>query len=125
VSDEERGPEIIDAHQELVRHIEQGAGRMRVLSAITVVVAAVLAVSYVSQLALPLAGVKVVTVDLTAPGNVAAEVIVAALALLWLYVGARDLRFAWKVRGEIRTARTKEDGVSDRLRQGPRQEGAG
>ena len=113
--DREKGPQIIDAHQELVRHIEQGAGRIRILSILTVVVAALLAVSYVSQLALPLTGTTTVTVSLTDPSNVAIEVVVLALALVWLYVGANDLRFSWRMKGEIRTARAKEKDIQDRI----------
>ncbi len=111
----ERGPEIIDAHQEFVRHIEKGAGRMRALSLITIGVAMVLAVSYVSQLALALTGTRTVTVTLTDPANVAAELIVLILALLWLYVGFRDLRFSSRMRGEIRSARLKESEIQDRM----------
>jgi len=109
--DVERGPEILDAHQELVRHIEQGASKMRALSIITVVVAAVLAASYLSQLALTFTGTKTVTVTLTDPVNIAAELVVLALTLVWLYVGVRDLRFSWRIKREIRAARTKEEGI--------------
>lgn len=52
----ERGPEILDAYQELVSRIEQSVGRMRALAIITVVVAVLLAASYLVQLALPLMG---------------------------------------------------------------------
>jgi hypothetical protein len=116
MSDEkERGPQIVDAHQELVRRIEQGTGRMRALSIITIAVAAVLAVSYVSQLALPLTGTLIVTVNLNDPATVAAELIVLALALTWLFVGVQDLRFSWRVKAEIQQARTKEREIEDRL----------
>lgn len=116
MSDErEKAPEIIDAHQELVRHIEQSAGRMRILSIVTVVVAAVLAVSYLSQLALPLTGTRTVTVNLSDPVNVATEIAVLALALIWLYVGLQDLRFSSRLKGEIRTARSKEKEIQARI----------
>ncbi len=113
--DRERGPEIIDAHQELVTHIERGAGMMRALSLVTIGVAMVLAVSYVSQLALALTGTRTVTVTLTDPANIAAELIVLALALVWVYVGFRDLRFSSRMRGEIRRARLKEKEIQDRM----------
>jgi uncharacterized membrane protein (DUF485 family) len=116
MSDEkERGPQIVDAYQELVQRIEQGTGRMRALSIVTIAVAVVLAVSYVSQLALPLTGTVTVTVDLNDPGTVAAELIVLALVLTWLYVGLQDLRFSWRMKGEIREARTKEKEIEARL----------
>lgn len=113
--DPEKGPEILDAHRELVSRIEQSAGRMRALAMITVVVAAALSISYVLQLALPLAGTTVQTVNLTDPTLVAAELVVLALALLWLYVGISDLRFSWRIRGEIGAALEKEKSLRDRL----------
>jgi hypothetical protein len=116
MSDEmERGPEIIDAHQELVRHIEQSAGRIRILSILTLVVAAVLAASYVSQLALPLTGTKTVTVNLSDPTNVAVELVVLALSIIWLYVGLQDLRFSSRMKGEIKAARSKEKELQNRI----------
>lgn len=109
MSDEkERGPAIIDAHQELVGHIEQSTGRMRVLSGATIVVALVLALSYVSQLILPLTGTTSATVNLTDPVIVASEMFVLALALAWLYLGLRDFTFASRVRKGILDARVKE-----------------
>jgi hypothetical protein len=113
--EKERGPEILDAYQELVQRIEQGTGRMRALSIVTIAVAVVLAASYISQLLLPLTGTRTVTVDLGDPGTVAAELIVLALALAWLFVGAQDLRFSWRIKAEIRLARVKEKGIEDRL----------
>ena len=116
MSDEkERGPEIIDAHQELVRHIEQSAGRIRILSIATVVVAAVLAVSYVSQLALPFTGTTTVTVNLSDPVNIATELVVLALAVIWLYVGVQDLRFSSRLKGKIRAARSRENEIQGRI----------
>ena len=116
MSDEkERGPQIIDAYQELVLRIEQGTGRMRALSIITIAVAVVLAVSYVSQLGLLMTGTRTVTVNLGDPGTVAAELIVLVLVLTWLFVGIQDLRFSWKMKAEIRQARTEEKEIRDRL----------
>ncbi len=114
MGEEEKGPEILEAHQELVAHVEQGASRMRALSIVTVVVAAVLAVSYLAQLALPLAGERTVTVNLVDPANIAVELVVLGLALLWLYVGARDLAFSWRMKGEIAGARSKEKEIQER-----------
>ncbi len=116
MSDEkERGPQIVDAYQELVRRIEQGTGRMRALSIITIAVAVVLAVSYVSQLALPLTGTTTVTVNLDDPGTVVAELIVLVLAAVWFFVGIQDLRFSWRMKAEIQQARMKEKEIADRL----------
>jgi hypothetical protein len=117
--DKERGREIIEAHQEMVHHIEQGAGRIRLLSAVTVVVALVLAASYVLQLALPLSGQKSVTVSLTDPGNVAAELIVLFLTLVWLYVGLRNFSFSSRMKREIEASREKEKVLSERVSPSP------
>ena len=120
MSDErERGADIIEAHQELVSRLERSAARMKALSVVTVFVAAILAVSYLSQLALPLAGVSSVTVSLVDPGTVALEVVVLVLTVVWLYVGARDFRYASKVGRQIARARSKEDELKDRVLEGP------
>ena len=110
-----RDAEIIEAHQELVQHIERSSRMMRALSAATILVAAVLAVSYVFQLLLPLEGTTSVTVVLTDPGNVAAELGVLVLSLLWLYVGARDYRFSSRMRKEILAARAREAELGKRV----------
>lgn len=107
--EEPRGVRIIEAHQELVRHVEESSARIRALAVVTVVVAALLAALYAYQLAVPVAfGLTTVTVNLTSPANVATELVVLGLALVWLYVGARDYAFASKLAGEIRRAREDE-----------------
>ena len=111
----EKGPGILDAYQEMVSRIEQGAGRMRGLAALTVAVASLLSAAYLLQLALPLTGAKSETVDLTDPALVAAEVLVLTLTLLWLYVGVSDLRFTSRMRGEIGAARAKERHLQDEM----------
>ncbi len=113
--EKERGPGIIDAHREMVRHIEQSAGRIRILSILTVLVSAALAASYLLQLVLPLTGTTTVTVDLTAPSNIVAELVVFALVLVWLYLGVTDLRFSSRMKNEISVARSKEAGIQDRI----------
>jgi hypothetical protein len=113
--DKERSAEIIDAHQELVSRIEQSTGRIRALSIVTVVVALILAVSYVSQLILPLTGTSTVTVHLADPVNVALELFVFALAIVWLYVGVSDYRFSSRVRAQIVSARSKEKIIEEKI----------
>lgn len=113
MTDEERGPQIIEAHQELVRHIEAGAGRIRALSLVTVAVAAMLLASYALQLALPLAGTTSVTVSLTDPGTIVAELVVVLLVVAWLYLGIRDFRFSSRAMKEIKGARDREKQFSD------------
>jgi len=113
--DSEKGPQIIDAHQELISHIEQGAGRIRILSILTLIVAAFLAVSYASQLALPLFGTRSETVDLADPVLVGTEMVALALTIAWLYVGVRDLMFSTRMRREIGKARAKEREIAERI----------
>jgi len=113
--DKEAATEIIDAHQELVGRIEQSTGRIRALSLVTIVVAAILAVSYVSQLALPLMGTDTVTVHLSDPANIASELVVLLLALAWMYVGVSDYRFSSRVRGQIDSARREEREIEEKL----------
>jgi hypothetical protein len=113
--DPENASKVIDAHQEMVARVEQGTSRVRALSVITIIVAGVLSVAYLSQLALPLTGVKTVTVNLTDPANVVTELVVLALALAWLYVGISDLRFSWRIRGEIESARRREKELQERV----------
>ena len=113
--DRERGPDIIDAHQELVGHIERGVRRMRVLAVLSVAVSAFLAVSYLAQLALPLTGTRTETVDLADPALVATELVVLGVALVWLYVGLSDLKFSSKMMGEIGSARAKEKEIGQSI----------
>jgi len=114
-SEKEMGPDIIEAHQELVRRIEQGAGRMRTLAALSVIVAGFLTISYLAQLALPLTGTTTQTVDLTSPALVTTEVVVLGLALVWLYVGISDLRFSLRIKEEIYSARAGEKEIGKRI----------
>jgi hypothetical protein len=111
----ERGPEILDAHQELVSRIEQSTGRMRALAAITVVVAVLLSVAYLVQIALPLMGTTTQTVNLADPTLIATEIGVLALVLIWLYVGISDLRFTLRLKREIGSARAKEGQLQERM----------
>jgi hypothetical protein len=108
MSEEEERADVLEAHQELVGHVERSAGAIRLLSAVTVVVALILTGSYAYQLLLPYFGTTSVTVNLADPANQAAEAVVLVLALLWLYVGARDFAFSSRMRKQIRKARTDE-----------------
>jgi len=113
--DRKKGPEIIEAHQELVGHIEQGARRMQVLSVVTVIVAGFLAISYVAQLALPLTGTKTQTVNLTDPTLVITELVALGLTVVWLYVGVSDLGFSLRMKREISRARLKKKEIDAKL----------
>ncbi len=112
VEEESRGVRIIEAHQELVRHVEEGSARIRTLAGVTIVVAALLAASYAYQLAFPFAfGQSTVTVDLASPANITTELVVLGLTLVWLYVGVKDYLFVSRLAGEIRGAREEEKRV--------------
>lgn len=108
---QEKSPVVsmIETHEEFIQHIEGGSSMMRTLSAITIVVSLVLLLAYISQLLLPYAtGVTTQTVNLVDPTLQATEVAVSVLALLWLYVGIRDLLFSQRMRRAIREIRALE-----------------
>jgi len=107
---------VIEAHQELIAHVEHGSSRMKALSAATVVVAALLAASYAYQIAYPLlSGRAEVTVNLTSPFNVAVELFVLALSLAWLLIGLQDYTFAQKLSRAIGRARAEEKTLEERI----------
>ena len=115
--EKDRSADIIEAHQELVGHIERSAARIRALSAVTIVVALVLSALYTLQLLLPFTGRASVTVDLADPALQATEVVVLALTILWLYVGARNLVFSSRIRKQIRGARSNESEIAKRIQE--------
>jgi hypothetical protein len=100
---------IVEAQADLARHVERGSARLRGLSIATVGVAGLLVVAYLSQIVYPFAtGVTTVTVELTDPINLAVEVLVMALALLWVYVGLMDYLFSQRLASAIALARAEE-----------------
>ncbi len=108
---EEESPtvRIIETHEEFIQHIELGTSKIKALSLVTMVVAALLAIGFVSQLALPFAaGEKVVEVNLADPLLVSFEIFLLALAVLWFYVGTRDYLFMRRLGRQIREARRQE-----------------
>lgn len=106
----------IEAHEEFLQHVEDGRARTRLLSVITVIVAFILAVSYVYQLLLPYAtGTTTVTVDLTNPSLVASEVLVLLLTGAWLYVGVVNYLFSTRLGRAIKKARVFEDELDRRM----------
>jgi len=117
LSDEKSdGVRIIEAHQELVRHVESGSARIRTLSVITVFVSFILSASYLTQIAYPyVTGKTSVTVDLTSPANVVTELFVLALALAWLYIGVRDYVFSARLSKAIGQARDAEKELDKRI----------
>jgi len=115
---EEKSPVVsmIETHEEFIQHIESGSAMMRTLSAVTILVSAVLFASYVSQLLLPyLAGVTVQTVNLTDPILQGTEVALSVLVLLWLYVGIRDFLFTRRMSKAIGEIRALERDIEKRI----------
>jgi hypothetical protein len=110
------GVMVIEAREELMQHIERGGRIIRGLSILTIVVASLLSVLYLYQIALPYAfGMTQVTVDLLAPSNIALESILIVLALLWLYVGVRDYLFVSRLSKSIREIRAAEKEIEKRI----------
>jgi uncharacterized membrane protein YedE/YeeE len=108
---EDRSPSAmnIETHEEFVQHIERGSTKIRVLSLTTMVVAVLLVASYAYQIALPLvSGTTTVDVNLADPTLMATEAVLLALALVWLYVAARDYSFTRRLTKQIREARRLE-----------------
>ncbi|MDA4127479.1 MAG: hypothetical protein OK452_09830 [Thaumarchaeota archaeon] len=112
---EDKNPNVstIELHEEFIQHIENGGGLVRTLSVVTVVVAALLATSYLSQLVLPYVyGVKSQTVNLVDPALQATELLLTALTLVWLYVGLRDYFFARRLAKQVKEIRAMEAEVA-------------
>jgi hypothetical protein len=100
---------IIETHEEFIERIERGERKIRWLSSITILVSAILFFSYVAQLALPyVTGESTQTVNLSDPALQGVEIIVAVLALFWLYIGIDDFLFTRKLGKSIRDIRTLE-----------------
>jgi hypothetical protein len=110
MSSDENSPQVsvLEAHEELIQHIENGTGKIKTLSVITVFVAAVLAFSYALQLVLPLTGTTTQPVNLADPTLMGVEAGILVLTLLWLYVGLRDYLFVARLSGQIREIRAAE-----------------
>lgn len=113
--DERPGPSQVEIHEEFIQHVEDGSSKMRLLSAVSAVVAAILILSYISQLVIPLTGTTTVTVNLVDPILIATEVGVLILAILWLYVGVRDYRFTTRLTKQIASARRAESEIVKKI----------
>ena len=116
MTEEASSPSEVYIHDDFIRHVEVGASKMKLLSWITIVVAFLLALSYIAQLALPLAGTTSVTVSLNDPAFVVTEVLVLILTVAWLYVGVRNLRFTTNLASQISAARRAEADIERRIK---------
>jgi len=113
------GVMTIDAHEELIQHIESGQAMIRLLSVITLIVAGTLIASYFYQLLLPFASTTtVVEVNLLDPTLRATQVLLIILAGAWLFVGIINLRFAMRLGRKVREIRTYEEELMQRISAG-------
>jgi hypothetical protein len=106
----------LELHEQFVQRVEREGRMMRIISMVTIVVSGVLALSYVSQLVVVpfVLGIKTQTVDLVDPALMAAEVLVAALALVWFYVGLRGYLFARRMSAQVKEIRRMQAGVAEK-----------
>lgn len=111
-------PSQVDIHEDFIQHVEAGSSKMKLLSGVSAIVAAVLILSYVSQLVLPLTGTTTVIVNVADPTLIATEVGVLVLAIIWLYVGVRDYLFTDRLARQIRAARAAEAEMEKKIAQG-------
>jgi hypothetical protein len=99
----------IEAHEDFIQHIEKGQKMLRTLSMTTLVVAAILAASYFSQILEPfVTGQRYVQVDLQDPGLLVLEIVILGLTFAWLYVGAVNYLFYTRVSRQIKAIRALE-----------------
>jgi len=112
---EDQKPSQVEIHEEFIQHVEDGSSKMRLLSAVSAVVAFLLILAYLAQLILPLTGTTSVTVSLTDPTLIATEVGVLVLTFAWLYVGVRDYRFTTGLAKQIKAARAAEAAMQKKI----------
>lgn len=107
---EDVSPEsVLELREEVLQRVEAVGNKIRRLSQITMVVATLLALGFVTQIALPYVGGSAnQTVNLTDPALVGFEVLLTVLALVWLYVGVSDYRFVTGMGRSIKAARARE-----------------
>ncbi len=107
---------VMELNALFVERLENGVGRLKLLSAVTLVVAFLLLVSYASQVVLPFAtGQTTVTVNLVDPSLLVFEGVLIALTLAWVYVGAVNFVWSRRLGGRIKKVRAEEDKILNRI----------
>ena len=107
---------VLEIHEEFLQHVESGSAKIKTLSIATIVVACVLALSYVYQLIFPyLYNQTIVPVNLRDPTLVGFEAVLTVVALLWLYVGVRDYMFVARLAKSIGQARALEKNIEKEI----------
>jgi hypothetical protein len=116
--DKSIGVMVIDAHEELIQHLESGQAKIRLLSGVTVIVAFLLVGAYFSQIVLPFVSgaSRYQTVDLLDPTLIAVQVVLMILAAAWLYVGLVNYLFSARLNKQIREIRSYERELMERIK---------
>ncbi len=107
----------IELREEFIQHVEYGSTRIRILSVTSVVVAAILVVSYVYQMVVTpfILHVESVTVNLVDPLLIGTEVFLTALAALWLVLGITEYRFTSRMFKAIKEIRKEEKKIEEKI----------
>lgn len=116
--DVEKSPNamVVEAHEEFVQHIENGQGRIRALSILTMAVGVLLLASYFSQILYPfVTGQTTVQVNLLDPTLIVFEIVLIVLTFAWLYVGVINYLFSSRLGRMIRNARAAEKELGKRI----------
>ncbi len=114
--EEDSDGSVLEIHEEFLEHVEAGSRKIRLLSLVTIIVAVLLVASYVYEIASAYAlNQQEVTVNLRDPALVAVELILTALAMVWLYVGLNDYRFVSKLSKSIAQARAREREIESKI----------
>jgi hypothetical protein len=123
LSDQEEFPpemppeiKIVELNELFVQRMEEGAGRLKLLSVVTLIVAVLLLASYASQVILPFAtGQTTVTVNLLDPYLLVFEGLLILLTIAWVYVGAVNFLWARRLGLRIAKVRTEEDKILKKI----------
>jgi len=106
----------MELNELFVERLESGVGRLKLLSAVTLIVAFLLLVSYSSQVLLPFAtGQTTVTVNLLDPSLLAFEALLILLTFAWVYVGAVNFLWARRMGSRVARVRAEEDKMLNRI----------
>jgi hypothetical protein len=114
----EMPPEIkmVELNELFVQRMEEGAGRLKLLSIVTLIVAVLLLASYASQVILPFAtGQTTVTVNLLDPSLLVFEGLLILLTIAWVYVGAVNFLWARRLGLRIAKVRAEEDRILKKI----------
>lgn len=117
MTEEEVSPEtVLELREEVLQRVEAVGTRIKRLAIVTLFVSGLLALSYVSEIALPyVSGSTTATVNLRDPVLVGFEAVLTVLALAWFYVGLSDYRFVTRLAESTRLAREREGRIEEEI----------